>query len=142
MIEKESIDLSEYRLNKAKNLLTQAEVLLQKQMYDGSINRSYYAIFYAIRSLLSLLKLDSTKHSGIISLFDKCFVKTGLIDKKFSNIAHTAFDARQDYDYEDFSIPSEYEAHSLFQNAKIFIDEIERLRTRIVEEEISLSRLC
>ncbi len=142
MLEKELIDLSEHRIKKAQNLITQAEVLLEKQMYDGCINRSYYAIFYAIRSLLSLLKLDSTKHAGIISLFDKCFVKTGLMDKKFSKIAHTAFIARQDYDYEDFSIPDENEALSLFQNAKIFIDETERLRIKIVKEEITIPRRC
>ena len=65
MLEKEVIDLSDHRLQKAKNLLDQSEILLQNQMYGGSINRSYYAIFNAIRSLLSLVKLDSSKHSGI-----------------------------------------------------------------------------
>jgi len=37
-------DLSLYRLNKAKALLRQADVLLKSCGYDGSINRSYYAI--------------------------------------------------------------------------------------------------
>ena len=63
-------------------------------MYDGSINRSYYAIFNALRSLLSLAKLDSKKHSGMLSLFDEYFAKTAIFDKRFSEIAHTAFDSR------------------------------------------------
>jgi uncharacterized protein (UPF0332 family) len=59
MLDKKVIDLSEYRLQKDKSLLKQAEFLLNNQMYAGSINRSYYAIFNAIRSLLSLIELDS-----------------------------------------------------------------------------------
>ena len=47
MLAKEDIELSEHRLKKAKNLLSQAELLLQNEMYDGSINRSYYAVFNA-----------------------------------------------------------------------------------------------
>ncbi|MFQ5633595.1 MAG: HEPN domain-containing protein, partial [bacterium] len=110
MLEKKVIDLSAHRLKKAKSLLKQAEFLLNNQMYDGSINRSYYAIFNAIRSLLSLIKLESKKHSGTLSLFDLYFVKTAIFEKRFSEIAHTAFGSRQDFDYEDFSIPSETEA--------------------------------
>ncbi|NOX89824.1 MAG: HEPN domain-containing protein [Calditrichaeota bacterium] len=111
-------------------------------MYDGSINRSYYAIFFAIRCLLSLLELDRPKHSGVISLFDKCFIKTGLLDKKYSKIAHIAFDARQDYDYEDFSAPSEEEARKLLENAQIFVDAVENLHNKILKNQIKLPSSC
>ena len=56
MIEKFAIDLSDYRMNKAKDLLSQSKLLFDNQKFDGSINRSYYAIFNAIRSLLALVK--------------------------------------------------------------------------------------
>ena len=55
-------DLSQHRLHKAKDVLRQAELLLKNNEYDGSINRSYYAIFNAIRSLLALVGLDSRRH--------------------------------------------------------------------------------
>ncbi len=45
MIDQAIIDLSAHRLEKAKASLKQAELLLQNAGYDGSINRSYYAIF-------------------------------------------------------------------------------------------------
>lgn len=48
MSDKPALDLSAYRLQKAKELLKQAQVLLEAASYDGSINRSYYAIFNAI----------------------------------------------------------------------------------------------
>ncbi len=75
MLEKQSEDLSNYRLDKAKKLLTQSETLFDTQAYDGSINRSYYAVFNAIRSLLALVKVDRPTHKGVISLFDRYFVK-------------------------------------------------------------------
>lgn len=49
MIDEQARSLSQYRLNKAKTLLTQAELMLTNLQYDGSINRSYYAIFNAVR---------------------------------------------------------------------------------------------
>lgn len=116
----------------------QAEYLLKNKMFDGSINRSYYAIFNAIRSLLSLVKLESKKHSGTLALFDQYFVKTAIFDKSYSEIAHIAFDSRQDFDYEDFSIPSETEALSQFQNAQQMITEIEAKRTKIINGDLSL----
>ena len=125
MIDEQAKHLAEYRLNKAKTLQIQSELLLNNAQYDGSINRSYYAIFNAIRALLALLRLDSRRHSGVISYFDRYFVKTGLLGKQYSKFAHTAFDTRQDNDYEDFYEPSESDAHAQHANAVMFIQEVE-----------------
>lgn len=138
MLTEKIIELSEHRLNKGKDSLKQAKILLAHQMFDGSINRSYYAVFYSIRSILSLVKLDSSKHSGVLSMFDRYFVKTGIFDKQFSKIAHTAFDIRQDSDYEDFYILQEEEAQSQYSDAEKFIVEIENKRLLLIKGEISL----
>ena len=53
MLSKEQISLSDLRIKKSKDALDQASVLLDNQMYDGSINRSYYAIFYAAKALFT-----------------------------------------------------------------------------------------
>jgi len=136
MIDENVVDLSKHRLNKANALLTQAELLLMNHQYDGSINRSYYAIFNAIRSLLALFRLDNRKHSGVISYFDRYFVKTGIFDRQFSKIVHTAFDVRQDYDYEDFYLPSEVDAKEQFENAKQFVSEIDHKRELFIQGKI------
>ena len=62
-------DLSDYRLNKAKELAEEAKLLFENKRYDGCVNRSYYAVFSAVRALLALLGLDSRKHSGVIAYF-------------------------------------------------------------------------
>ena len=141
MLDQKAIALSEHRFKKAQSLLKQAEYLLKNQMYDGSINRSYYAIFNAIRSLLSLAELESKKHSGTLALFDQYFVKTAIFDKRFSEIAHTAFDSRQDFDYDDFVIPTEPEALSQFQNAQQLIAEVEQKRAKLISGDLSLPEI-
>ena len=66
-------ELSEYRLSKAKQDLLAAKLLFDNNHFAQSLNRSYYAIFHAVRSLLAYDKFDSKKHSGIISYFiNKC----------------------------------------------------------------------
>jgi len=138
MLEQTACDLSIYRLTKAQELLQQAEVLQQHQQYDGSINRSYYAVFSAIRALLALIQLDSGKHSGVIGYFDRYFVKTGIFDKTFSRIAHAAFEARQDSDYEDFYVPNQVEAYQQLEEAKLFIQEVKVIQTKLIKQEIAL----
>ncbi|MGE5343059.1 MAG: HEPN domain-containing protein [Candidatus Omnitrophota bacterium] len=138
MITEQARNLSEYRLNKAKNLLSQAELLLTNRQYDGSINRSYYAILNAVRAVLALVGIDNRSHQGVMSYFDRYFVKTGLFEKKFSKIIHSAFDTRQDNDYEDFYIPSKTDAKEQYDNAILFVEEIECKRELFIEGKLSL----
>ena len=138
MIDEQARSLSQYRLNKAKNLLTQAELMLTNLQYDGSINRSYYAIFNAVRAVLALVRVDSRSHQGVISYFDRYFVKPGVFEKKFSKIVHSAFDTRQDTDYEDFYVPSESDAQEQYDNATRFIREIEHKRELFIQGKLSL----
>lgn len=129
-------DLSEYRIEKAKELLSQADALLKMASYDGSINRSYYAIFSAIRALLALVRLDSQKHTGVIGFFDRYFVKTGICEKSLSQILHTAFEARQISDYQDFYRPTVEQAQQQFENAQRLIGVIEKTCGLLLENKI------
>ncbi|MBR1702400.1 MAG: HEPN domain-containing protein [Lachnospiraceae bacterium] len=49
--------------------------------YKSSINRSYYAIFHALRAVTAMDGFDSSKHSGVIAYFNKNYVKEGIFDK-------------------------------------------------------------
>ncbi len=138
MIDEHAQALSAYRLNKANTLLTQAELLLNNKQYDGSVNRSYYAMFNAVRAVLAFVKLDSRSHQGVISFFDRYFVKTGIFDKQFSRFLHAAFDTRQDNDYEDFYLPSATEAQEQYTNAAKLIHEVEQKRDLFVQEKLKL----
>ena len=71
------IDLSRYRLETAKEDLKTAKDNLRDGNLRASVNRSYYAIFHALRSVLALEQFDSGKHSGIICAYQSELCKDG-----------------------------------------------------------------
>lgn len=138
MNENQTSDLSDYRLNKARALAGEAKLLFDNRRYDGCINRSYYAIFSAVRSLLALVGLDSRKHSGVISYFDRYFVRDKIFDRELSRIVHNSFDVRQASDYQDFYIISEAQARAQLEDCMRFISEVEQKRSLILSGKLEL----
>ena len=61
--------LAAYRLSKAEDCYLAAKHLYENGLLTDSANRSYYAIFHAVRSVLALDGVDFKKHSGVISYF-------------------------------------------------------------------------
>jgi len=117
--------LATYRLEKAHGHLKSAEILFHTGMYNDSIGRSYYAMFNAARALLALKQLDSKKHSGVISLFNQHFVKTGVIDRNTGKDLNKARVRRESSDYSDFYTVGKEEALSQLVAAKRFLRTIE-----------------
>ena len=91
----EKFALSKARLCKAKECLTDAKLLADNGSYKALANRSYYAIFHAMRSVLALDGFDSKKHSGIIAEFQRLYIKTGVFDKEMSVIIKNYFKQEQ-----------------------------------------------
>ena len=60
-------ELAAYRLERAEEMLKAAEDNLNMEQYRTSLNRSYYAIFHAMRAANILEGYDSSKHSGVIA---------------------------------------------------------------------------
>ena len=79
------IDLSKYRYQSAVEDLAAAKTLLNAEQYKASVNRSYYALFHALRAVTALDGFDSSKHSGIIAFFNRTYVKEGIFDNSLSN---------------------------------------------------------
>ena len=100
------IDLSKYRLDTANADLKAARLLFDATEYRSSVNRSYYAIFHALRAVLALDGFDSSKHSGIISYFNLNYVKTDVFSREVSKMISSAYRLREKADYQDFYIVS------------------------------------
>ena len=122
-------ELSAHRFGRAKEELQTAELLLRSDSYRQSINRSYYAIFHAIRAVNALDGFDSSKHSGVIAHFNQQYVKTGIFEKRASKLISGASELREQADYEDFYSATKEEADSTFADAQIFIDMVEKFLT-------------
>ena len=110
-------DLSVYRLNMAEEKLRSAKILLDAGQYKDSIGRSYYAVFSALRAVLARDKVDFSKHAGVISYFQREYLKTELFDKKYSRYISSAFQIRNNCDYDDFFIVSKEEAVEQYKHA-------------------------
>lgn len=65
-------------MERAKEMLSAAEGNLEIGQYKTSLNRSYYAIFHAMRAMNILKGFDSSKHSGVIAYFNKEYRKQRL----------------------------------------------------------------
>nr|WP_166512841.1 HEPN domain-containing protein [Desulfallas thermosapovorans] len=113
--------LAQYRLQKAYDHLKSAEILLDAGMYNDSLGRSYYAMFNAARALLALKQLDSKKHSGVISLFNQHFVKSGIINRTAGRDLNKARVRRESSDYADFYLVSKEETYTQLETAKRFL---------------------
>ena len=99
---KETRDLTTYRMEKARRTLTDAILYSDKAAHESTVNRIYYALFYAVSSLLLCKGLASSKHSGVRSLFNREFVKTGLVEERWGELLSEMFDKRQKGDYADY----------------------------------------
>ena len=118
--------LSAHRFKRAKEELSTAELLLHNTNFRSSINRSYYAIFHAIRAINALDGFDSSKHSGVISHFNQEYVRTGIFQKEASKIIRNASELREQADYEDFYEATQEEASDVFDQASLFIATVEK----------------
>ena len=65
------VSLLRYRLEQAHETLREAEILLAQAAFRGAVNRAYYAMFYVILALLATRGLGTSKHSGVLALFDR-----------------------------------------------------------------------
>ena len=81
---------------RADDSIEEAKILLKENMSLRAVmNRLYYAMFYAALALLQEKQIGTSKHIGVISLFDKEFIKTGIFAKGMSKALHRAFELRQ-----------------------------------------------
>lgn len=124
--------LARHRLSRAKAAFSEGDHLLNANAFMGAVNRFYYAAFYAARALLATRELDSSRHSGVISLFQAQFVKPGLIATEKAKALPRAFEKRQKSDYGDFSEVTESEAQAVRQEVSDFLKECEQLLNRLI----------
>ncbi|MEZ4559489.1 MAG: HEPN domain-containing protein [Caldilineaceae bacterium] len=118
-------DLLQYRMEQAYETLLEAEILMDATALRGTMNRAYYAMFYAVLALLATKQLGTSKHSGAISLFDREYVKTGIFPREFSKALHLAFDQRQIHDYGEMIELDTLTVEQAVANARVFVDQVQ-----------------
>jgi uncharacterized protein (UPF0332 family) len=118
-------DLCRYRLDQARETAREADLLLAGRSWRGAINRAYYAMFYAVLAVLATGQWGTAKHAGVISLFDREFVRTGAFPRDMSRSLHAAFDLRQTHDYGEMLPADPGTAANLVAEAHAFVGAVE-----------------
>ena len=118
-------ELAGYRMDRAKEMLVAARENLEIEQYKTSLNRSYYAIFHAMRAMNILKGFDSSKHSGVIAFFNKEYLKENILDRNLSIVIKNSAFLREKSDYDDFYIASKQEAEKQLEEAERFLDAVE-----------------
>ena len=83
-------------------------------------------MFYCGLGLLAAKNLGSSKHSGVLSLFSRHFVKTGQISIEAGRHLREAFELRQNCDYREFVEITKDQVVEVIQNAQAFIAEAQK----------------
>ena len=118
--------LVRYRLEQAEESIESAQILFDNGKYRPSVNRSYYAMFYAVPALLTQKDIRASKHTGAIAAFNREFVKKGIFDVEFSRWLQEAFDLRQRADYREMFTIAPERANSILGQARTFLEEVNR----------------
>lgn len=119
-----------YRMTQTEETLAEAIRMLETGFSPRSIvNRSYYAMFYAVLALFIHFNTPhkTSKHSGVIGIFNKEFIHTGKLDARFAKMFYDLFDERMELDYRDFAEVSEEDARNAVTAAQEFVSAIKSL---------------
>jgi len=114
--------LAKHRFERAETTLNEAVDELKRSNYRLTVNRAYYSVFYAMRAFLATVNKDSSKHSGVLALFNQYFIKTGIIPEMNFKAIQSLMDLRHEGDYQDFAQITEEEALGSFETAKMIIE--------------------
>lgn len=125
--------LSIARIERAKELLDEAEGLLENEQYKSANNRAFYSIEKSIKALLAYKQIDADSHNGCLRQFNVHFVKEGIGGfstgdyKKVANAQRI----RNNSDYDDFYIADKEEcarqveiAREFYERAREYLNQI------------------
>jgi uncharacterized protein (UPF0332 family) len=114
-------------LERSEEALEEARLLNAEEHPLGASNRIYYACFYVTTALLLTRDLSSSKHSGVMALFNKHFVKEGIISVDYGKFYARVFDQRQESDYAYVPEISSEQISEDLKTAEDFILEIKKI---------------
>lgn len=119
-------DLSIYRMQNAKDTLDTAKICREYKRYKDSINRCYYAAFYAIKAVLALEGKDFKRHKDAVGYFNQTYVATGKFSRDFGKRLGRLKRKLEVSDYDDFYVASNEEAIEQYESAELIVNQVER----------------
>lgn len=122
-------------MSSAKDRLGAAQSLIESGHYRDSISRSYYAALDAADAALIARGFTPKSHEGSITLFGAQIAKKGWVDKDFASLFNRMNKVRKEADYNRQATFTQSDAEHWFQSAQEFVDTLENLLPKLLEEK-------
>jgi uncharacterized protein (UPF0332 family) len=113
-----------YRLEQAKETIDLSRFLIDSDKLVVAVNRIYYGLYYAVTALALKSHYETSKHTQLIGWFNKEFVSTEQIDKKFGKILRNAYQNRTKGDYDAFIKFDKEAVEDMHMEILEFIDQV------------------
>ncbi|MDY7038926.1 MAG: HEPN domain-containing protein [Thermodesulfobacteriota bacterium] len=121
MTDKNIAALVDYRMEKSRESIKAARLMVNEKMLTFAMNRIYFAMFYAVQAALGKKAVSFSKHGQVKGYFNKEFIKSGVLPIDMGRLYNKAFEYRQKFDYVDFSVPEEDMVLEYIEKAEQFI---------------------
>lgn len=120
-------ELAQYWLKKSQESLDAASDEMKAGRLSFSVNRIYYACFYAVSAVLLQENLRFKKHSGVRAAFHQNLVKSGIVSLEHGKFYDELFEARQRGDYIELVSFEKEQVENWLQQAIQFVEAIKLL---------------
>lgn len=128
MDKEQGMILAKLRLDRARELLTESQDLLEKGAYKSANNRAFYAIEKSIKALLATELVEVVTHNGALKQFNLIFIYKGngtFTQDDYQKVAR-AEQIRNASDYDDFYLASKEETRQQVENAGYLVEKVEK----------------
>ena len=132
--EADRINLSKYRLESAESTYRIARLCFENNGYKDAVNRSYYAVFYALRAVLVVEGVDFKRHKDVVAYFNQKYVATEIFPRELGKKIGRLRTLREDCDYDDFYVIERDEVLEQLRTADMVINAVKQYLNK--QEEI------
>jgi uncharacterized protein (UPF0332 family) len=108
-------------IEKAERFYRSAEHLLTLEDYDSCASRCYYAMFLLAEAALMTQGLSPSSHRGVLTLFGRHLIRTGILPAELGRALSRAYDVRLTGDYAVGVTVSRQEAQDLLESTRRFV---------------------
>ena len=115
-----------YLDRQAMDVIVYVLIYKKTEYYKDSINRSYYAAFYAVKAVLALEEVDFKRHKDAVAYFNKTYVATDIFPREIGKKLGRLKQERETSDYDDFYIASAADATEQYAAAEFIITEVKQ----------------
>ncbi len=119
--------LVDMQVERAHRFMKTADEMMDMGYSDMAVNRFYYACFHIVQALFIQREIVAHTHSGMLTQFSKCFVKTGTASLEDGSFLARLFQLRQKADYNCAYDITKEEALSLKEPTHRFVERMEGL---------------